>query len=572
MARLVYARRNLCNIGSILGLIYFGLFYWVIAVKSTLSFFSSSRSIHLLGVLLLALVLRLILFVGYANVDPWDDTLYLRLAQQVREGTVDQSLRTAAEQLHDGPLPAASAFVVRRGTYVPIAFSQALFGTNERASALPSLAASLGTLLLVYLIGYRLAGAKVALMGSVLFAFIPLDLVYSTRILADVPHTFWITVSVAAVIEATRGSYTPRGRWILFMISGLCLAFAYATRSSGLFLGIPLVLAALAAARDRRQAFVGSLITWAVLTGVVFLDAYRYLQSMGSFGFPFRIEKAASLGMFTFNPEAVLYPLSGLAVHCSYEEGVPNHFFKLFLGTVDHYGGLKLFSAFAPLGVVALLFSLANRRLFFLVFWLLFVFVFYQYGFRGLQWDGEQGVLHYFLVAHRPRYLHLLLPALTLVLGDVIVEAHGRNRFAGILLVLLLLGPGTYRAHQNYVFYRGSLEDMRVASRFLLQQDPAPIYSDPWGVELLRFFSGGELTELRVPQRGVPLEPGSWAVLGGARGYDLASREVASSLPRSTATYHMAPNQAPQDWQRAFTRKGPRNPARRSDLVIYSIP
>jgi hypothetical protein len=409
-------------------------------------------------------------------------------------------------------------------------------------------------------------------MGAVLFAFIPLDLVYATRILADAAHTFWITASVAGVIEATRGSYTRRGRWTLFMISGLCLAFAYTTRLSGLFLGIPLVLVALSAARDRKQAFAGSLFTWAVLSGIVVFDAYRYHQAMGSFGFPFRIEAAASLGMFTFNPEAVLHPLTGLAVHCSYEEGVPNHFFKLFFGTMDHYGGLKLFSAFAPLGVVAMLFSLANRRHFFPVYWLVFVFFFYQYGFRGLEWDGEQGVLHYYLVAHRLRYLHLLLPALTLLLGELIVEAHGRNRFGGILLVLLLLGPGTYRAHQNYVFYRGSLEDMRVASRFLLQQDPAPIYTDPWGVELLQFFSGGELTDLRAPQRDSPLEPGSWAVFGGARGYDLASQEVASSLPPPAANYHLAPHRVPEDWQKAFTREGPRNPARRSDLVIFRIP
>jgi hypothetical protein len=286
----------------------------------------------------------------------------------------------------------------------------------------------------------------------------------------------------------------------------------------------------------------------------------------------FHIERAASLGMFTFKPEAVLHPLPHVAVHCSYEEGVPNHFLKLFLGIVNHYGGLKLFSALAPMGVVALFLCLANRRLYFLVFWIGFVFVFYQYGFRGLEWNGEEGVLHYYLVAHRPRYLHLLLPALTLVLGDLIVDLSARNRTAGILLVLLIVAPSLYRAHQNYVFYRGSLEDMRMATRFLLMQEPAPVYSDPWGVEQLRFFSGGELDDLRVPRRGVGIEPGSWAVFGGSRGYDVAAQDVASSLGGKAAAYHMAPSQAPADWQRAFTRRGPRNPARRSDLTIFRIP
>jgi hypothetical protein len=314
-----------------------------------------------------------------------------------------------------------------------------------------------------------------------------------------------------------------------------------------------------------------SLIAWAILAGVILIDGYRYQESTGHFGFTFQIERAASLGMYTFNPEAVFYPLSKLAVHCSYEEGVPNHFLKLFLGTVDHYGGIKLFSAFAPLGILALITAVAQRRLTFPVFWVIAIFIFYQYGFRGLQWDGGQGILHYYLVAHRPRYLHLLLPALTILLGYWVVEMQSRKRFAGALLVVLLVVPSLYRARQNHIFYRGSLQDLRGASRFLIDQQPAPVYSDTWGLEQLHFFTDGALTDLRALRDESPLEPGSWAVFGGSRGFDLSPREVASSLPSSYARYHTHPIPPPQNWRIAHTQKGLRNPARRSDLVIYQI-
>ncbi len=50
-------------------------------------------------------------------------------------------------------------------------------------------------------------------------------------------------------------------------------------------------------------------------------------------------------------------------------------------------------------------------------FWLLFIFLYYQYGFRALHWDSDQGILNYYLCAHRPRYLAMLLSPLCLLLG-----------------------------------------------------------------------------------------------------------------------------------------------------------
>ena len=85
--------------------------------------------------------MRLAFFVGYANVDPIDDTFYLQLAERFREGTVDEALAEAVQRLNDGTLVVDVRFVLRRGAYIPVGLAQWVLGTSELASALPSLLA-----------------------------------------------------------------------------------------------------------------------------------------------------------------------------------------------------------------------------------------------------------------------------------------------------------------------------------------------------------------------------------------------------------------------------------------------
>jgi 4-amino-4-deoxy-L-arabinose transferase-like glycosyltransferase len=519
------------------------------------------------GIFVLALGVRLFWFVGYANVDPWDDSLYLRLALQALEADMKPVYSQAAKSLDSGNVPHALAFVVRRGTYLPFAASQWLFGRGEAAAALPSLAASLGTLVLIGLIGYRVAGRTVSLWGMLAFALLPLDLVYSTRILPAALSTFWITISIWLAIEANRNP-RRRMRLLIYVLCGACLFAAYWTKLIGL-LGLPLVGAACIPALMKRRTRYEPLLFLAIFLGALSLENLWWANQTGVHGFSFRVESAAHMGVFSTGPEAVFHPLPRLAVHSAYEEGVPHHFFKLFFGIVEHYDGLALFSAYAPLGIIALVFATARRRLGLLVFWVLFIFVFFQYGFRGIRWDGAENVLHYFLVAPRLRYLHLLLPPLSLLLGFLLAKATDRSRVLGVALFLSLALPSLVRSSQNYRFYRGSLDDMRAATRFLMHQDPAPIFTDAWGVELISILSNGALkASLMTPGE---LESGSLVVVGGSRGYELSSEMVSRLLPAPFSEAHLDTNRKPLNWKVLFTKTGPRHVSRRTDLVIYHV-
>ncbi len=504
--------------------------------------------------------------------DSWDDTMYLRLAQRIRQGeSFSEMGRDTAERWDGGVTSSINHFVMRRGVYYPVAVFQELCGENEVASALPSLLASLGTLLLIYRLGLLMVGKEAALFSALLFAIVPLNLVSSTRILSDVPHAFWLTASLVASVEGARRSGSRTARLVYYLLSGLAFHMAYLIRPGGLFF-LLIVLGGAVHALRRGRCRLELLIIPLTVAALWALDGILFLRATGQFLLVHHLERAGFYSNFVQQQEALFYPLPGLVVHCSYQFGVLHHFFKMFVGTIEHYDNLKLFSSFVPLGGLAAAYALYRRQLGLLVIWLVGVFLFVQYGFRLLKWDGTEGILHYYLVPPLPRYLELLLPPLCILLGFFLAELKGHNRLAAAALFLLLACPSLYRAVHNFRFYSSSLSDMRQASRFLLQQGIAPVYTDPWAVEQLQFFSARQLRDVRPLREGADPEPGSWVVVGGSRGYDIGSEDIAALLPAPYAEIHLDPNRAPSAWKTVFQQEGRRNVARQTDLVIFQVP
>ncbi len=542
----------------------------LVTTESQRSRLLHSQAFSLSLILLLALALRLYFFVGYANVDSVDDTFYMQLAGQAREGNLSDKIASIAQQFDAMSTRTRVVYICRPGVYLPIALSQFFWGAGETAAALPSLLASLGIIILTYIIGRRLAGETVALWGALIYALAPLDIIYSTRILPDTPHAFWLTASIAAALEAARADYFRRQRLFLYFSSGLCLYLASLTRQTAI-IGIPVLLIVMVPALKVKKTRLEPLIIGLVFVLAYSLQGLYYLHLTGSFWFALRLERAAYRSSFALFPEATFFPFPWLTVHCQYLDGVPHYFFNLFAGTMEHLDGVKLFSSFAPLGVVSTVYALVRRKMGLLIFWFVFVFLAIQYGCQGLEWNGGEGVLHYYLVPSRPRYLLMMLPALCLLLGFLIAETKTRSRTGAIAVFLLLLCPSMYRTNHNHHFYRGSLEDMRRAVQFLSEEQAAPIYSDSWAIQEMNIFSGGELEDLRHLSGSKPPVPVSWVVLGGSRGFDLAGDYIAELLPRQYGGIHLGREREPTNWIRVFEWKGPLNVARPTDLVIFRV-
>jgi hypothetical protein len=529
---------------------------------------SRASALRLGVVLIFALVLRLAFFVGYANVDPWDDTLYLELAQKVREGRLLEELDQQVSSLERGRVPTASAFVMRRGAYLPIAASQFFFGVSELSSALPSLVASLGTIALILLIGRWLESDSTGIFGALLYAMVPLDLILSSRILAEPLQVFWLTAAVAAAAGAARGTWRRSWRLTLYGFSGLFLYLSFFTKANAL-IGLPLLMAAVWPAFRNRQRRCEPLVLVLAL-GFLLLDGMLFFLLTGHPFLVFELEMAATRDLLAANPEIVFRPLPGIAVHCSYLEGLPHHYFKLFFGAVEHYSGLKLFSLHAPLGMAGLVYAFVYRRLGVLVIWLLTVFIYFQYGFRAIEWDSTTSVLHYYLNANPPRYLALLLPPLCLFGGSLLACVYRWKRSAAAVILVVIFVLGVNRSHENYLFYRGSMEDVREAIDFLLGQEAAPIYTDMWCRKQLPILSGGQLEKSHLLSRNA-LPSGAWVIVGGSRGFDIPVEVVTSSLPPPMAAVYLDPAKAPPNWDLSFRRSGRRQTSRASDLVVFRV-
>ena len=487
-----------------------------------------------LGLVGLAFVLRIVFFVGYANVDPWDDTLYLELARQVREGPTAPSGPAA--------LVLAQGFRGRRGVYYPIAGFQSIFGPSDGSSSLYSLLCSLGTLLVTWRLAERFR--PVAGLWAIAFlALFPLDLVFASRATAEAPQTFWTALLMLALVTAC-DERTARLRRALLAGAGLAFAVSVTTRVAGL-VAAPVafwLLAPLWRHPTRRKEllwFFGALVATLAITG--------------GFG-AFAIERGLQATLFEILPRTRFEPLPFFVLHVSYTEGTVHQFFKEAFGIVAPYPGIHLFAGYAIAGGLAILAGLFRRETRWLGLWALVVFVFFQYGFRGLSVDSEG--LHYFMVAPRPRHLTLLAPALAVLLGVFAADLYRRRRLLAVVLAGAVLASGLAVAFGNRTFYRGSMADVRAVADFVARHSE-PIYGDPWLVYQLPLYG---VEEENVRLLGADPPSGALVALGGSRGYDVPATDV----PPSTGV--------PEDWTEAFRRRAPASPARDSDLVIYRVP
>lgn len=480
-----------------------------------------------------AVVVRIVLFVGYANVDPWDDTLYLELARGVRS---DESLAVSPP-----PLAFAPGFAARRGVYYPAALFQSLFGTGEIAASLYCLLCSIGTLVVTHRLASRL-GRPVALWSIGILALSPLDLAYASRITAEAPQTMWTVLMVWALVAAGERDDALARRTLLVM-AALALFVSMSTRLAGVALVPVAAMAALPLVRERARRidlwwFAGALFLACAATGM-----WRTLA----------LERALQSAIFESLPRAPIALTSFLTFHVSYTEGGVHQFVKEAFGLATSYPGVHLFAAYAPLGFVGTLHALRNPRARLYAFWVVWVFAFFQYGFRDLAFDNN--TLHYYMVAPRTRHLMLLAPPLAIVSGLLLEDVRRRWPRLAMVLAAVVLVSGLVAATANHRFLRGSMADVRAAAAYLESRERADrVYSDAWLVHQIPLYGG------RASVLAGEAPSGSLVIAGGSRGFDVRSEDVMPQISPASG------------WEELYRRRAPHHAARRSDLVIYRVP
>ncbi len=206
----------------------------------------------LLGILALAVVLRLFAFSGYID---GDDATYIARAVQVADGRFDAGL---------------SHWGARLGVFVPAALLFKTFGPGLAWVVAAPFCWSLISAVLAYLVGKVVYGdVRVGLLAALFVAVFPMDIIMATQLYPSMGQAALMTTAFLAFYLAER-----RNRHILYFVAGVALGLAYLHHETALYLLLPLGLYVLYVRRWRLGYATAAVGLAAVVVGESIVFAY----------------------------------------------------------------------------------------------------------------------------------------------------------------------------------------------------------------------------------------------------------------------------------------------------------
>src|SRR3989338_1031326 len=192
----------------------------------------------LLLIVLFGLFLRLIFFSGMGISD---SLVYSKTANDINTGKgIDPN--------------STLTLSTRMGLIYPTSISYRLFGINDFSSVLFVLLTSTAGIILVFYFGKLLFNEKVGLMASFLLSFFPLDVVYSTKLLSDLPSAFFMALGVYLFLYSEIKSNSRYS--IGYFFSGILIGIGYFIRESALLIGFFFITYILYKRKIKKQYFL----------------------------------------------------------------------------------------------------------------------------------------------------------------------------------------------------------------------------------------------------------------------------------------------------------------------------
>ncbi|MEK6950006.1 MAG: glycosyltransferase family 39 protein, partial [Nanoarchaeota archaeon] len=174
----------------------------------------------MLLIALFGLILRLIFFSGMGISD---SLTYSKTANDLNAGKgIDpESTLTLSTRL---------------GLVYATAFSYKIFGINDFSSVLFPLLTSIASIILIFYFGKLLFNKKTGLMAAFLLSFFPLEVVYSTQLLSDLPSMFFMSLGVYIFLYAELKSKLKYG--LCYLLAGVFIGIGYMIRESALLIAL----------------------------------------------------------------------------------------------------------------------------------------------------------------------------------------------------------------------------------------------------------------------------------------------------------------------------------------------
>jgi Dolichyl-phosphate-mannose-protein mannosyltransferase len=481
----------------------------------------SVRRGTLTAILSLAILLRLIFFVGFVN-DYGEETIHLQDVFRVVHGEPLASF----DHLHEGEfshhgIDMADLYKFRVLVTLPPAFIMRTLGVGDFTLALWFLFCSLASVCLVYCLGARVYSHSTGCIAAVILATFPLDVIWSSRICADVVITFFF-LACLTLLAGAESDTVVHGSW-RFLAAGAVWGVAYLAKITAVVI-LPLFI--LLAWRKGGFRKAVELVSGFALV-LLLENAFYYVWT----GVPFVHWQTARGGVENNALHVFPMELSFSMGPLSYYAYRPVFFYMRALLT-GRFDPVLVSAAWGWIGLSGLLLSVRQRR------WMIplsfgYLFVYFEMGLSFVHWDGSS--IRLYQVFKEPKYLLMALPLVSLLAAwsiDQILRWKPRFGLGVFVLATLFSILQTARLHS---FYAPAMKDLKAAGRYLASCCPnRPVYVAPPATDdYLRLFSGDHLHDIRVLRRGLKLTDGSLMLVSGSRGLHVSKEEVAEYYRRN---------------------------------------
>jgi len=490
------------------------------------------KHLPIFGVILFAIVIRIIFFCGYCL---GDDPVYFAYANMIAD-------------YHYPSFNILNPFAFRPLFLLPIGLSLYLFGRSETALILPVFIASIITVILTYLIAKKLWGYWEGVLSALFLAIFPMDIVHASTLTNDIILSAFISLSFYFFIKSKK---EEKGLSFAFW-SGLILGLSTQVKING-YIAI-LILLGWAIYEDLKNKKISKntiyLFSGCVIAQLLIALFYTIITSnplMPISSEIFYNHKHLLPGLLNRELSEILlfYPKFLIGF---FKEGHANFRFMAY--------GIHFY-----VFIVAIVYFLLKRdkNTLFPIFWFFIFFLLME--FLPLKFYPYRPL-------HRlPRFLIPLFVPLCLIVGLFFYELFSKKKKALTLImifVLLIIGIFSIKeAAKKSYFFKDCMRDPKLAANFILKHNFNNIATDIELKACLIFFlpkRNQKILDLDYHKEDISGK--TILILGGSR-----RPELDPAYP-----VRFFPKRIPYDWRMMFRdNKAKITPWRKRRLTIFMV-
>ncbi|MBN1294527.1 MAG: glycosyltransferase family 39 protein [Candidatus Latescibacteria bacterium] len=428
--------------------------------------------IALLGIILVNVVLKWQFFCGLVQADDFSYGVYsYTLFKGIWPWNMDMDFR-----------------MLRFGLMLPVRLVFFMLPPVEFAAVLYPMAASIGTIIMVYFIGNKIHGHNVGLLSAFVLATFPADIIFGTMILPDILVPFYLSAAALAFLYTdTEKGYRQK---IIYTLAGFFIFLAFITRENSYYFLLFFLPFVFSINRWKQGLY---LIGFGFVIPIVLLYGIYYIKT-GDFLFNVHLAVKArdpQIASGYIPPNSV-----NLLTQLKYMLPVTNPARRILMSSLY---GLTFY-----VGIPCVIYSgikairEKNRNLLIVIWWFCLGYLFLEFGTLSFS--------HYQMMKKLPRFLLTITPAMALGYGVVLCDALGfgakrikklkglKIRWStgaiALILMAVVLVTSIQTAHNQKLSRDTNMEQFRWGYNDVLKGHPnKPVYlTGGWWPNKLSFY------------------------------------------------------------------------------------